>query len=171
MNILTELNTNYAIDSLTTPLPQGSRFHWIFSGQQKDFTLSEISYLEETIGPTIVLSIGGTEVRVPGAWNILVVDTETYTIDAIPVTVCGAFEHSAFVFSPDDGKLILEPIKIVGWEASGSCFYPAVEKANGVVHAISSGTNHGKVTPRGVIVSPSDMWRYLNGCTVGDVLG
>jgi hypothetical protein len=171
MIILNEVNRPYMVDSLTAPLPQGSRFHWIFSGQQRDFTLSDITYLEETVGPTVTLIIAGAEVRVPGAWNILIVDSETYTIDAVPVTACAAFEHLAFVFSPDDGKLITEPIRASGWEPNSSCIYPAVEKANAVVHAITPGTSHGKQVQRGVIVGPNDLWRYISGCTVGDILG
>lgn len=171
MIILSEINRPYIIDSLTAPLPQGSRFHWTFSGQQLDFTLSEITYLEETLGPTITLLIADSEVKVPGSWNILIVDRETYTVDAVPVTACAAFAHEAFVFSPDDGKLITSQIRVVNWEPKGACIYPAVEKANAVVHAITPGVSHGKTVPRGVVVGPNDLWRYVGGKTVGDILG
>jgi hypothetical protein len=39
------------------------------------------------------------------------------------------------------------------------------------VHAITPGTSHGKQVQRGVIVGPNDLWRYISGCTVGDILG
>lgn len=171
MVILSEINRPYVIDSLTAPLPQGSRFHWAFSAQQLDFTLNEITYLEETLGPTITLMIDGSEVRVPGAWNILIVDRETYTIDAVPVTACASFAHEAFVFSPEDGKLITAPIRVSNWEPKGSCIYPAIEKANALVHAISPGKKHGKEVTRGVIVGPYDLWRWIGNKTVGDILG
>lgn len=170
MIILSEVNRPYILDSLTQPLPQGSRFHWTFSGQQLDFTLTEISYLEETLGPTMSLLIADTEVRVPGSWNILIVDRETYTIDAVPVTACASFAHEAFVFSPEDGKLITSPIRVIGWDPKGSCIYPAVEKANALVHAVSPGSKHGTQTSRGVVIGPNDLWRYLGGRTVGDIL-
>ena len=171
MIILSEINRPYVIDSLTAPLPQGSRFHWTFSAQQLDFKLTEITYLEETLGPTVTLLIEDSEVKVPGAWNILIVDRETYTVDAVPVTACASFAHEAFVFSPEDGKLITAPIRVANWEQKGSCIYPAVEKASAVVHAISPGKMHGKTTSRGVVVGPNDLWRYLGGKTVGDILG
>jgi hypothetical protein len=171
MIVLAETNKPYVVDSLSQPLPQGARFHWAFSGQQLDFTLNEISYLEETLGPTVTLMIEGAEVKVPGAWNILIVDRETYTVDAVPVTACASFAHEAFIFSPEDGKLITAPIQVVNWESNGSCIYPAIEKANAIVHAVSPGTSHGKVTSRGVVVGPSDLWRYISGKTVGDILG
>lgn len=171
MHILSETNRPYILDSLTQPLPQGARFHWTLSGRDVDFMLSEISYLEETIGPTLSLLIEDTVVQVPGSWNILIVDRETYTVDAVPVTACTSFAHEAFVFSPEDSKLITAPIRVIGWDPNGSCIYPAVEKANALVHAISPGHKHGAQTSRGIVIGPNDLWRYLGGKTVGDLLG
>lgn len=167
--ILNEVNKSYIIESLTQPLPL--RHHWIFNAQQLDFHLNEIMYLEETVGPTVTLVIDGAEVRVPGAWNMLIVDMETYTIDAIPVTACAAFEHRAFVFSPTDSKLITAAVRATSWDPKGTCIYPALEKAQAMVHAITPGISHGKVIPRGVIVGPADLYRWISGRTVGDVLG
>lgn len=168
MIILNETNRPYIIESLTQPLPL--RHHWIFNAQLLDFMLNEIMYLEETVGPTVTLSVGGSEVRVPGAWNVLIVDMETYTVDAVPVTACAAFEHKAMVFSPNDSKLITESIRVTSWEPKGSCIYPALEKAQALIHAITPGVSHGKITPRGIIVGPADLWRWVGGKTVGDIL-
>lgn len=132
--------------------------------------MTEITYLEETVGPTVILSIADSLVKVPGAWNVLIVDRETYTIDMVPVTACAAFEHQAFVFSPTDGKLITAPIKVMSLEPRGTCIYPAIEKANALVHAISPGVLHGKSTSRGVVIGPHDLWRWISGKTVGDIL-
>jgi hypothetical protein len=169
MIILNEINRPYIVDSLTAPIVL--RHHWIFNAQQLDFMLNEITYLEETVGPTVTLQIADSEVKVPGAWSVLIVDMETYTIDAIPATACAAFEHHAFVFSPDDGKLITAPIRVIAWEPKGSCIYPAIDKAQALVHSISPGVSHGKIVPRGVVVGPNDLYRYISGKTVGDILG
>lgn len=168
MIILNEINRPYIVDSLTAPIVL--RHHWIFSGQQLDFSLSEIQYLEETTGPTVTLQIEDSEVRVPGSWSVLIVDRETYTVDAVPVTACAAFEHLAFVFSPDDGKLITAPIRVINLERKGVCIYPAIDKANALVHAITPGLSHGKMVPRGVVVGPNDLHRWINGKTIGDIL-
>jgi hypothetical protein len=169
MIILNECNSPYIIESLTQPLPL--RHHWIFSAQALDFMLNEITYLEETSGPTVTLMIADTEVKVPGAWSVLIVDMETYTVDAVPVTACAAFEHHAFVFSPNDGKLITAPIRVVNFQPKGVCIYPALDKAQSLIHAITPGISHGKSVPRGVVVGPSDLWRWVGGKTVGDILG
>jgi hypothetical protein len=169
MNILNETNRPYVLDSVTQPIPL--RHYWVFNAQQLDFMLTEIEYLEETEGPTITLLIDGSEVHVPGNWNILIIDEETYTIDAVPVTKCAAFEHQAFVFSPNDGKPIMEPVRVVNWSPKKTCVYPAVEKATALVHAITNGVSHGKTIPRGVIIGPNELWRHIGGKTVGDVLG
>jgi hypothetical protein len=169
MIILNEISRPYILDSLTQPLPL--RHHWIFNAQALDFMLNEITYLEETLGPTITLQIADSEVKIPGAWSILIVDMETYTVDAVPATACAAFEHQAFVFSPSDGKLITSPIRVTNFEPKAACIYPAVDKAHALIHAISPGVLHGKTIPRGVVVCPTDLWRYVGGKTVGDILG
>lgn len=171
MIVLAETNRPYILDSLTQPLPNGARYHWTFSGQQLDFTLTEITYLEETVGPTMTLLIDGSEVKIPGSWNILIVDRETYTIDAVPVTACASFAHEAFIFSPEDCKLMTAPIQVIGWEPKGTCIYPAVEKGSALIHAISPGKQQLKVVSRGVIVGPNDLWRHIGRKTVGDILG
>lgn len=168
MVILNELNRPYIIDSLTQPLPL--KHHWILSGQQMDFMLSEITYLEEAVGPTMSLVIADSEVIVPASWNILIVDKETYTIDSVPVTSCASFTHQAFVFSPDDSKLITETVRVGSWMQKATCVYPAIEKSQGLVHVITPGVSHGKQVHRGVVVGPSDLYRYVSGKTVGDLL-
>lgn len=169
MIVLNELHKNHIIDSLTAPLVLPHC--WMFSGAQLDFVLKEIEYIEETLGPTITLSIGESEVRIPGAWNVMIVDMETYVIDTVPVTACAAFEHMAFVFSPLSSKLIVEPIKVVKFEPKGICISPSIDKNTGLVHSISTGVSHGKQIPRGVIVGPNDLHRAINGKVVGDILG
>lgn len=168
MIIINELNRPYIIDSLTQPLPL--KHHWILSGQQMDFMLSEITYLEEAQGPTITLVVADSEVIVPASWNILIVDKETYTIDSVPVTSCASFSQQAFVFSPDDSKLITESVRVGAWVEKATCVYPAIEKSQGLVHAITPGSSHGRPVQRGVIVGPNDLYRYVSGKTVGDLL-
>lgn len=169
MIVLNELNRPYVIDSLTQPLVL--RHHWAFDAHMMDFCLKEIQHLEETMGPTISLMIADCLVEVPGSWNIVIVDYETYTVDAIPVTACAAFDHRALVFSPNDSKLISEPVRVVQWNPKSTSVYPAVEKATGIVHAITPGLSHGEMIPRGVLLSPHDLYRWIGGKTVGDLLG
>lgn len=167
--VINEINKPYLIDSLTQPLPL--RHHWIFDGHFLDFTLSEINYLEETVGPTITILVAECEIKVPGAWNILIVDRETSTVDVVPISKCAAMEYLAFVFSPEDGKLITEPIKVIDWAEKDSCIFPAVGTGAAVVHAIAPGVLHGKQINRGIVLSPHDLWRWIGGKTIGDILG
>jgi len=167
--ILNELNRAYLIDSLTQPLPL--RHHWIFDAHILDFMLSEINYLEDITGPTVSLLIAECEVRVPASWNILIVDRETSTVDMVPVSKCAAMDYLAFVFSPDDGKLITESIRIVDWNQKGTCIFPSVGTGTAVAHTIAPGFFHGKEIQRAVLVSPHDLWRWIGGKTIGDILG
>ena len=169
MIILNELHRPYVIDSLTQPLPL--KYFWVFNAQVLDFMLSDISYIEEAVGPVVNLIVAGVKVPVPANWHVLVVDRETYTVDSIPVTSCAAFSHEAFVFSPDDGKLITEKVRADSWEPKVQIAYPSLEKAHAIIHTITPGTVHGKQVNRGIILSPVDLHRYVSNKTVGDILG
>jgi hypothetical protein len=166
---LSEINRPHAIESLSTPLVM--RHHWVFDAKLLDFTLVPIEYLEETTGPTITLAVGGAPVRVPGGWSIVVVDRETYTVDAVPVTACAAFEHDALVFGPEDGKPSTAPARVDGWEPRGTVVCPAVDRGRTLVHAIGPAAMHGRQVHRGVLVGPHDVWRHIQGKTVGDLFG
>jgi hypothetical protein len=167
--VINEINKPYLIDSLTQPLPL--RHHWIFDAHFLDFTLAEINFLDETVGPTISLRIAECEIKVPSGWNILIVDRETSTVDVVPVSKCAAMEYLAFVFSPEDGKLITEPIKVIDWAEKDACIFPAVATGPAVIHSIAPGVLHGKTINRGIILSPHDLWRWIGGKTIGDILG
>ncbi len=170
MITLSEINKLYMLDSLTAPLPEGSRYHWIFNGQQLDFMLNEIEYLEEHVGPTLTLIIEGCEVRVPSSWHIMIVDRETYTVDMVPVNLAAVFDHDVMLFSPSDSKLQTAKAKIHEFEQKASSIYPSMDKAHALVYGIAPGISHMKTIPRGVIVGPSDLHRYINRKTVGDIL-
>jgi len=171
MIILSELNKPYSITSLTQPLPEGSRYYWIFNAVLLDFLQNNITHIEETTGPTITLLIDGTELKVPGSWHILVLNKETYTVDTVPVTACAAFNHDAFVFSPNDSKLMTAKVSAIDFNELQSCQYPALNKGIALVHCISPCASHNKEIQRGVIIGPHELYKHLNGCTVGDILG
>jgi hypothetical protein len=168
MITLSEANHPYVIDSITTPLVL--RNHWFFNAKEMDFFLQEVGYLEEFVGPTMKLLVGIDEIEVPASWTIMMVDRETYTVDMVPVTAAGAFEHDVFVFSPSDSKLITEKVRVIDYNPQGIFVYPSLERTQAVIHAIGPGQLHGKEISRGVLISPNDLWRHISGSTVGDIL-
>jgi hypothetical protein len=84
--------------------------------------------------------------------------------------LAAVFDHDVMVFSPTDAKLQTLKAKILNFEAKGSSIYPSMDKAHALIYGIAPTISHGKSTPRGVIVGPSDLHRYINRKTVGDIL-
>lgn len=168
MYILSEVNKPYNINSFTAPM--GVSHFWTLSGHMLDFKMEEVQYLEEIVGQTVRLKILNAEFEVPASWNILIVDRETYTIDMIPVTQCASFDHDIFLFSPDDMKLNTSKCSIVGYEPTGTCFGPEIPKGSAMIHPIGEDIVHGKKIAYGVVIGPHDLYRWIGGKTIGDIL-
>lgn len=169
MHILSEVSRPYVIDSLSAPM--GVTHFWTFSGHMMDFKLEELQYLEETHGPTIRIRAQNLEIEMPTSWSILAVDKETYTIDSIPVPNCATFNHDVLLFSPDDTKLVTCNISIVDYYEKKSCIHPMVPKGSAMIHPTGPEKSHGKNIFYGIVCGPNDLYRFINGKTVGDILG
>lgn len=169
IHILHESNRPYIIDSITAPM--GVSHFWTFSGHMLDFKLEPLEYLEETIGPTVRIRVQNLEIDVPASWAIIAVDKETYTVDTIPVTACATFEHDILLFSPDDSKLVTTRLTVVDFSERGSCIHPMIQKGSGMVHPTGPEFSHGKSIFYGIVLGPHDLGKYIQGKTVGDILG
>jgi hypothetical protein len=171
MIILNEINRLYLLDSLTSPLPEGSRFHWTFSAQQLDFMLSEMQYLEEYEGSCVSLITEDSTITVPTSWNVMIVDRETYTVEMIPAHLAAVFNHDVMVFSPTDTKLQTVKIRVDQLLEDHRIVYPSFDKSSAMVYGIAPKLQLGRdPMARGIIVGPSDLFRYINRKTVGDIL-
>lgn len=169
MQILSEVSRPYIVDSITAPM--GVTHFWTFSGHMMDFKLEELEYLEETIGPTITIRVQNLEIDMPASWSLIAVDKETYTIDSIPVTACATFEHDILLFSPFDSKLVTTRLTIVDYSEKKSCIHPMIPKGSCMIHPTGPEISHGKSIFYGIVAGPHDIYRYIGGATVGDILG
>ena len=168
MQILSEVSRPYIIDSLTAPM--GVSHFWSFSGHMLDFKLEELSYLEETIGPTVRIRVQNLDIDVPASWHVLAVDKETYSIDSIPITATATFEQNILLFSPDDSKPTTTTITIVDFTPKQSVFHPMIPKGSAMIHPTGPEIWHGKNIFYGVVIGPYDLHRWISGMTVGDIL-
>lgn len=167
MNLLTEMEIPYIFDSLTQPF-QYSHF-WTFDGKQKDFMFKSMTHIESNHGPTVHLLCGDTDIKVPGGWFIMVIDPESSVIDMVPVTACATQETQAVLFCPSLTKRLFVPLSILDITEE-TTFYPSYDKSTAIIHALAPFKIHGKDLNCGVVVSPNDLNRYLNGCVIGDIL-
>jgi hypothetical protein len=168
MQILSEASRPYIIESLTAPI--GVSHFWTFSGHMLDFKLEELSYLEETIGPTVKVRVQNLEMNLPASWHLLAVDRETYAIDCIPVPAVATFEHDILLFSPDDSKLVTTKLAIVDYSPKASVYHPMVPKGSAMVHPTGPEMSHHRSLFYGVVTGPWDLHRWINGLAIGDIL-
>jgi hypothetical protein len=169
MHILSEVTRPYIIDSITAPM--GVTHFWTFSGHMMDFKLEPLEYLEETTGASIRIRVQNLEIDLPASWSLIAVDRETYTIDTIPVTACATFEHDILLFSPNDSKLVTTKLSVVDFEEKRSCIHPMIPKGSAMIHPTGPEMSNGKQIFYGIVCGPHDLYRYVGGKTVGDILG
>lgn len=169
MQILSEVNRPYILDSFTAPV--GVSHCWTFSGHLLDFKLQELTYLEEIIGPTVRIRVNNLDMDLPSSWYIMVVDKETYTVDSIPIPQCASFDQDVLLFSPDDSKPNTAKAVVLDFFRSSVCVSPEVQKGSALIHPTGPEIFHNKSCFYGIIVGPHDLNRWINGKTVGDLLG
>lgn len=168
MQILTDYGKSYKIDSLTSPL--AVKYNWIFSGPACDFMLQQITYIEETTGPTVKLLINGTELWVPSSWNILVTDRETYQLDTVPVKACSGVKHLAFGFSSDEMKLRTLDINVIDFNDEMSIVHPMISKGTALVSPVGQvNKNINQRIETCVVLGPFDLVKHLTNKVVGDI--
>lgn len=168
MQILSEVSRPYLLDSLTAPI--GISHFWTFSSHMMDFKLEELQYLEETQGPTVRIRVQNLEIDVPTSWHVMAVDKETYSVDSIPIPACATFDHNIMLFSPDDSKLVTSLISVVDYFPKASVYHPMIPKGSAMIHPTGPELSHGKSIFYGIIIGPHDLYRWIGGKAVGDLL-
>lgn len=167
MKILSELSRPYNFSSITDPI--GISHYWVFSGHMMDFKLEPISYVEQASGPVVKIKVFNTEISIPASWHIMAVDTETYTIDTIPITACATFDHDIFLFSPNDSKLVTTKINVIGYSDNEACVHPLVPKGSILASPVGEFKLHGNPIFYAIMCGPHDIHRHIGGATVGDI--
>lgn len=168
MQVLSDANRPYIIDSLTAPM--GVSHCWMFSSHMMDFKLEKMEYLEEIIGPTVTLRVQNLELSLPASWQIMIVDKETWTVDTIPVVQCASFNQDVLLFSPDNSKPITGKAVVLSYQKSGVIVSPEIPKGSAIIHPTGPELSHGRQVFCGIVTGPHDLGRWVSGKTVGDIL-
>lgn len=167
MLICPDWNKPLIVDSLNSPMV--ATHFWTFSGVQQDYMLSPITYLEESTGPAIRISVNEIEFDLPTSWFILVGDPDTYQLDTVPVGSCSSTTYHAVSMSPDDSRYRLLPISIVDFIPSTSCIHPMIQKGHGMQHPVGLTYLHEKQVNLTITVGPTDLYKFIEGLAVGDI--
>ena len=79
----------------------------VFDAKSKLPTLQSIEHLEEVTTPMVEIDVAGDLIKVPAGWHVMIMETENYTIDTIPVSLSQVYENIApgFQFVVESGIL------------------------------------------------------------------
>lgn len=175
MLVLPDYSRPYIIETVHDPVV--IKHNWMFSGPMLDFMLTPITYLEETTAFTSVkLRVNGTELWVPESWYVLVTDPETLQVDTVAMEDLAKRQYLAFSFSPDEANLRtldLEIIDASGRDAPPKVFaHPMIPKGTALCHPVgpSAPMRNGKIFQLCFVVGPHDLYKFLVGKVVGDIL-
>lgn len=171
MLIYTDYNKPFLIEKLNSPIV--AEYYWGFSGSILDYTLIPITYLEETIGPSVKILIEGFEFIVPATWSVLVMDPETAHIDAVPISNCSLNDYNALLMSSVDSKIRTSPIQVMDLIPDDSCVHPMIPKGTMMCHPIGPSKSRTDIEENilNISIGPHDLYsKYLNGKSVGDIV-
>ncbi len=167
MLIYPDWNRPLILDSLNSPIV--AQYFWAFSGSMQDYVLSPLTYLEETTGPAIRLSVNELEFDVPISWFIMISDPNTYQIDTIPVSSCVNTQCHAIAMSPDDSRYRLLPIQVIDYIDNCSCVHPMIQKGYGMQHPAGIHMLYEKQVGLTITMGPHDLYKYVSNLAVGDI--
>lgn len=170
MLFLPETNNPFILDNVYTPMV--FKYCWMFVGNMCDFQLQPITYLEETIGPVLLIRINNYDFWVPSNWHILVTERETYQIDTVNISQCSAVPHEIFYFCPTEMKLLTGSIIVLDEHPKMSLVHPMINKGTALVHPVGHGDIRIGDKPKqlSVVIGPHDMVKSLSGKVIGDLI-
>ena len=130
-------------------------------------TLSAVEYLEEVICPTVTLEVAGASVEIPASWHVMIMDTETFSIDTIPACLSQVYENIApgYTFVNNSGILkMTKPTKSkmigINYNSDGVFVHPSISKNMAFIIPVQNHT---------IIAGPHDLSRYISRLTIGDL--
>ena len=119
MQFFNKLFRPYDIFSIT----QALTFTDIYTFDAKELKpkLSAVENLEELTCPTVVIDVAGSKLSLPSSWHVMIMDTETYSIDTIPVCLSQVYENIApgYTFVNTNGILrMTKPTLFLSWKTN-----------------------------------------------------
>lgn len=149
------------IESLRDPVV--TTHCWVLNLEEQDFMLSEISYIEEVVSPSIELDVSGFRFYVPASWYILVADKDTAMVDAVRASDISCNDFTALVYGPNKSKADCLSIRAVNYRQNHPTVGPSLHKNEMLCHPIDSNS--------WICIGSSDPYsRYLKRCSISDFL-
>lgn len=167
MQILPDYNFPYTIDNVTGVMIP--KFAWYYDAVANDFMLKQITMLEETTGPTVIVKINNTIFNIPASWNILVVDDETKMVDTVPISQCSSSAYQAFLMHPELNRYELSPIQLIDLIPMAECVHLTIPRQCLILHPTSN-TINSKEKNMSCLIGPHDVGKYMGDCSAMELL-
>lgn len=165
MDFFNKFYRSMSFESVTQPISFTEVV--VFDAKTKLPTLQSIEHLEEVSTPMVELDVSGDTIKVPASWNVVIMETENYTIDTIPVALSQVYENIApgFQFISEGGVLkTTKPSrrKMIGvrYLQNEVVIHPSIPKNCAFLLPVNGSS---------IIVGPHDLSRYLAKLSVGDI--
>ena len=161
MLIFNEHSQPTIIDNIYGPII--SEYAWVLDLAARDFMLSPITMVEETICPAIQLLVNGFEFMLPANWNILVFDRDTVQLDVIELSEVAGRQFTAFTYGPAKSHPSPMIVTVTDYKVEHRHVGPSLNKHQMLCHPVGP--------EEWVCVGHSDVYnKYLKDITVGDLL-
>jgi hypothetical protein len=116
----------FVINSIRQPIH--ANHIWCLDLSILDYTLKQISVLEENTCNTIVLSINNNIVKMPAFWYVLVCDPETTQIDCVQASTLSNNTFYALLYGSNMSQTELKPITVIDWIPTDINVYPTITR-------------------------------------------
>lgn len=167
MYVLPDYDYPYSINSIEQPVV--IEYFWVYNAKIKDQVLAPIMYFEETSGNIINVNILNFSFDIPTNWHILVTDKHTSMIDSISVTEAINKNHDVVIISSKHCKHTTAKISINEFKTDNVCVHPKIDKGRALIHPIGTDEKNPQVV-WSIIISPHDLYEYLEHSTVKELL-
>lgn len=146
----------YDMRDVRTPL--NTRVAYAFNMRRLRSELRPIERLQEYSWQLYVVEIGGTQLRIPQGWHILVADRETGDVDVVPIESCSGQEWHAVGVGTGTHRRFVEPVRVLRVEHGVEAF-PLYEGDYCLMLDVGGGT--------GLVVAQEDTGAFYTGVDLG----
>ena len=153
----------YLIDESYNPIEEltDKQYFWYYNIKENDYFLGTEKNWHSIETGAYILEIDKTEIWMPESYNIMIADFEVGLDTINPCEIINR-EFDAVTISNDiaESSLMLESIKIIGYEAKCDVLYPSTNKP--VIIALNETKN--------IIVSSSDFYNKIKKLSIGEII-
>ena len=161
MLIINENNDAVVLHNICTPVP--STHFWVLDLNMMDYTLTNLSMMEEQWCKCIALQVEDFCFSVPAKWHVLISDGDTSMLDVIEAEKLSNHNFNVVVYDNDKSFAHCSAVRIIDSSPEECVVYPSLNRHHMLCHPIGPS--------RWIAISPNDTYnKYFKDKILGDIL-